>query len=211
MARRIRRDLSNKTIRKLVDKKFKESRKPTEHPPATTFSFRIAFKRIIYLVIFASLIFLVYRVASTPAFLNLFKDQKPTISRRSNGQERSTPAASAKQPEKSPEPQPVLKPVKQKMQVEVLNGCGTAGIAAVATDFLRKSDVDVIYSGNFNRFDINQSMVLDRLGDKDNAEEIADILGIETEQVKTEINPNRQLDVTVILGKDYPNLKPFKK
>jgi len=97
------------------------------------------------------------------------------------------------------------------MQVEVLNGCGTAGIAAVATDFLRASDVDVIYSGNFNRFDVEQSMILDRVGDKDNAEKIAGILGIDDEQVKTEINPNRQLDVSVVLGKDYLNLKPYKK
>jgi hypothetical protein len=211
LARRVRRDLSNKTIRKIIGKKLKESRKPTEHPPASTYSFRTAFKRIIYVVILASLGFLVYRVASTPAFLNLFKDQKPTISRRSVEPDRSTPATSSKQKEKPAEPQPILKPVKQKMQVEVLNGCGTAGIAAVVTDFLRESDVDVIYSGNFNRFDIDQSMVLDRVGDKDNAEKIAGILGIEDEQVKTEINPNRQLDVTVILGKDYQNLKPFIK
>jgi len=210
LARRIRRDLSNKTVRKIIDKKLKESRKPSEHTPATSFSFRSAFKRIIYIAIFASLGFLVFRVASTPAFLNLFKDQKPTISRRSNGSERSTPASSRQQ-EKPPEPQPILKPVKQKMQVEVLNGCGTAGIAAVATDFLRSSNVDVIYSGNFNRFDVEQSMILDRVGDKDNAEKIAGILGIDDEQVKTEINPNRQLDVSVVLGKDYLNLKPFKK
>jgi hypothetical protein len=210
LARRIRRDLSNKTVRKIIDKKLKESRKPNEHTPATSFSFRSAFKRIIYIVIFASFGFLVYRVASTPAFLNLFKDQKPTISRRNNGPERSSPAAARPQ-EKPPEPQPILKPVKQKMQVEVLNGCGTAGIAAVATDFLRASDVDVIYSGNFNRFDVELSMILDRVGDKDNAEKIAGILGIDDEQVKTEINPNRQLDVSVVLGKDYLNLKPFKK
>jgi hypothetical protein len=211
LARRVRRDLSNKKIRKIVRQNLKKSHKPAEHRPPSSFSFRTTIKRISYLVIFASLIFLLYRVVTIPAFLSLFSKEEPAFPKQNQVQGRSVPASSSKNDEKPPELQSVLKPVEQKMQVEVLNGCGTTGIAAVATDFLRKSEVDVIYSGNFNHFNISQSIVLDRVGNKNNAEKIAGILGIEAELVKTEINPNRQLDVTVILGKDYSNLKPFKK
>jgi hypothetical protein len=211
LARRVRRDLSNKKIRKIVRQNLKKSHKPTVQQPPSSFSLRTTLKRISYLIIFAGLIFLLYWVVTTPAFLNLFSSEEPAFPEQNQAQGRSVPASSSKNDEKPPEPQPILKPVKQKMQVEVLNGCGKTGIAAVTTDFLRKSEIDVIYSGNFKHFNINQSMVLDRVGNKDNAEKIAGILGIEADLIKTEINPNRQLDVTVILGKDYSTLKPFKK
>ena len=211
MARRVRRDLSNKQIRKIVHQNLKKSHKPAERRPPSSFSLRSTIKRISFLIIFAGLVFLLYRVVTTPAFLGLFSGEEPAFPKQNKVQGRSIPASPSKNEEKPPEPQPDLKPVKQKMQVEVLNGCGKAGIAATATDFLRNSEVDVIYSGNFDRFDVSQSMVIDRVGNKNNAEKIASILGIEDELVKTEINQSRQLDVTVILGKDYPTLKPFKE
>lgn len=211
MARRVRRDLSNKKIRKIVDQKLTESRKPTPPQKASSFSFNRLFKRAFYLLILASIGFLVYFVFTSPTLLNLFSEQNSTIPRRHNLQERSKTISSAVTAEKQPDPQPTIQPVKQKMQVEVLNGCGIKGIAATTTDYLRKSEIDVVFSGNYTRYDVTQSMVIDRVGNKSHAEKIAEILGIRNEQIKTELNPSRQLDVTVVLGKDYFELKPFKQ
>jgi len=210
LARRVRRDLSNKKIRKIVEQKLTESRKPTPSQKPSSFSFNRFFKRTFYLLILASIGFLVYIVLTSPALLNLFSDQNPTVPRRPNLQGKSKTISSKTTAEKQPDTQPTIQPVKQKMQVEVLNGCGIRGIAATTTDYLRKSEIDVVFSGNYTRSDVAQSMVLDRVGNKSHAEKIADILGIKYEQIKTEVNLSRQLDVTVVLGKDYFELKPFK-
>ena len=54
-------------------------------------------------------------------------------------------------------------------------------------------------------------MVIDRIGNKDTALKIASLMGISQQQVKTDVDKNKQLDASVILGKDYQNLKPFKE
>ncbi len=42
------------------------------------------------------------------------------------------------------------------VQLEVLNGCGTSGIADKFTDYLRKQNFDVVQIGNYISFDIDK-------------------------------------------------------
>jgi hypothetical protein len=92
------------------------------------------------------------------------------------------------------------------IQLEVLNGCGVTGAADKITDYLRKNHVDVVQTGNYMSFEIDKSLVLDRTGNKANAEKIADILGIDHKNIVQQINEDYFLDVSLVIGKDYNQL-----
>ncbi|MCF8262763.1 MAG: LytR C-terminal domain-containing protein [Melioribacteraceae bacterium] len=96
------------------------------------------------------------------------------------------------------------------IQAEVLNGCGVTGIADRFTDYLRNKGVDIVNTDNYYRFDISKSMVIDRTGRMANAYEVAKVLGISEKNVVQLINEDYFLDVSVVIGKDYHNLKPIK-
>jgi hypothetical protein len=97
------------------------------------------------------------------------------------------------------------------VQVEVLNGCGAAGVAEKFTDYLRKNNFDVVQMGNYISFDINKSMVIDRTGNKANAIKVADALGIDHKNIVQQINNDYILDVSLIIGRDFKELKPDKQ
>lgn len=95
------------------------------------------------------------------------------------------------------------------VQVEVLNGCGVSGVADTITDFLRKNNFDVVQTGNYTSFDMDKSLVIDRTGNKANAEKVAASLGIDKKNIVQQINNDYLLDCSVVIGKDYFQLKPY--
>jgi len=97
------------------------------------------------------------------------------------------------------------------IQVEVLNGCGVAGVADRFTDYLREHHIDVVNVSNYKSFNVTKSLVIDRIGNMANAEKVAEELGINKSNVIQQLNKNYFLDVTLIIGKDYYNLKPIKE
>jgi hypothetical protein len=96
------------------------------------------------------------------------------------------------------------------VQLEVLNGCGTPGIAERFTDYLRSKNFDVVSRGNYRSFDIDNSFVIDRTGNIANAEKVADILGIDRKYIVQQTNNEYFLDVSLVVGRDFNNLKPSK-
>lgn len=94
------------------------------------------------------------------------------------------------------------------IQVEVLNGCGIPGAADNITSFLRKNNFDVVQMGNYISFDIEKSLVIDRVGNTANAIKIADALGIDRKNIIEQINKNYFLDATIVIGNDFNTLKP---
>ncbi len=92
------------------------------------------------------------------------------------------------------------------IQVEVLNGCGAVGVAEKFTDFLRKEKFDVVQMGNYVSFDIDNSLVIDRTGNRANAEKVAAVLGIDNKNIIMQKNEDSFLDVSVVIGKDYKRL-----
>lgn len=105
------------------------------------------------------------------------------------------------------EPVPVPHEVGEpRIRVEVLNGSGRAGLAREATRRLRDHGFDVVFYGNASSFDQETSAVIARLGDLDAASDIAGVLGIDA--VSDEPDATRLLDVTVILGLDWPPPDP---
>ena len=95
------------------------------------------------------------------------------------------------------------------IQVEVLNGSGVSGLTDKGVDFLRKNKFDVVSKGNYESFDVLETMIIDRTGNMANAEAVAKALGVKTKIVQ-QINSNYLLDVTVVIGKDYFNFEAFK-
>lgn len=96
------------------------------------------------------------------------------------------------------------------IQLDVLNGCGTAGAAQRFTDYLRKRNFDVVQLGNYSTFDVERTLVIDRVGDLKTAKKVAHALGIDEKNIIQQISPDYYLDVSVVIGKDYDDLKPSK-
>ena len=96
------------------------------------------------------------------------------------------------------------------VQVEVLNGCGKSGVAEKFTSYLRNRNFDVVQMGNYMSFDIDKTMVIDRSGNKANAEKVAEAIGVNKKNVIQQLNNEYFLDVSIIIGKDFNQLNPLK-
>lgn len=92
------------------------------------------------------------------------------------------------------------------IQLEVLNGCGVAGIATRFTDRLRDYGFDVVESGNFDHFNVEKSFVISRSGQMENAHRVAKAIGISEQNVIRESSPDFYLDVTLVIGADFESL-----
>jgi len=95
------------------------------------------------------------------------------------------------------------------IQMDVLNGCGISGVADRYTDYLRAHNFDVVEIGNYISFDVDETFVIDRIGNKANALKVARAIGIENVKVIQQLNENYFLDVSLVIGKDYNKLKPI--
>jgi len=95
------------------------------------------------------------------------------------------------------------------IQVEVLNGCGVSGVGDTFTDFLRSSKIDVVNTDNYVSFDVDETIVIDRIGNMANARKVAELLGIKPDRAVNQLNSDYFVDVTIIIGKDYFSLTPL--
>jgi len=99
------------------------------------------------------------------------------------------------------------------IKVEVLNGCGAKGIAAKIADFLRTEHIDVIRSENADNFDYERTILIQRSYDFTNLKTVASALDFDVnneDQVITQPSSTADVDITLILGKDYRSVKPIK-
>ncbi len=96
------------------------------------------------------------------------------------------------------------------IQVEVRNGCGVTGLASRMSGHLRSFGFDVVEFGDHTSFDVEKTRVIDRIGNMDAAKQVALALGMPNMNIEQEVRADYFLDVSVIIGRDYENLKPFK-
>jgi hypothetical protein len=94
------------------------------------------------------------------------------------------------------------------IQLDVLNGCGVSNAGTQFTSYLRARGFDVVEIRNYRTFDVDESLVIDRTGDMNNARRVAYALGIGKEHVIQQMNQDYYVDVSVVIGKDYKSLKP---
>ncbi len=93
------------------------------------------------------------------------------------------------------------------IQLEVLNGAGVSGLADRFTSTLRNNGFDVVETGNFENYNMEQTTVISRTLNTDNAKRVAQALGIDESQVLVEASEHFYLDATVVIGSDYRSLK----
>ncbi len=93
-------------------------------------------------------------------------------------------------------------------RVQILNGCGLRGFAKKIVPIFRDRGFDVREAGNATHFRYERTVVLDRIGQLARALALADSLGIEHSQVRTELDSRLvDIDVTLIVGRDYGKLR----
>lgn len=98
--------------------------------------------------------------------------------------------------------------VEKVIQITVKNECGKSDVAMDFTYYLRKRGFDVVETTNGDRFDRKHTAVVNTSGDYENALRVAEALGVKKEYVITHIDPRSYVDVEVLIGQDYQNLKP---
>jgi hypothetical protein len=99
---------------------------------------------------------------------------------------------------------PVL--ISDIIQLEVLNGCGVPGLATRFTSTLRSYGFDVVESGNFDNFDMTETIIISRNGNIANANRVARALGIPEDRILIEKSNDFYLDATLVIGSDYQSL-----
>ncbi len=99
------------------------------------------------------------------------------------------------------------------IKVEVLNGCGEKGIAAKIADFLRTEHIDVVRSENADNFEYGHTTLIQRSDDLYNLKTVAKALNFDiNDENRVIIQPSStsDVDLTLILWKDYRSVKPIK-
>lgn len=99
------------------------------------------------------------------------------------------------------------------IKVEVLNGCGEKGLAAKISDFLRTEHIDVVRSENADNFDYERTILIQRSDNLFNLKTTAKALNFDiNDEARVIIRPRSTADVdlTLILGKDYRSVKPIR-
>ena len=97
------------------------------------------------------------------------------------------------------------------IHVEVLNGCGADGVAGRVGEALRDLGFDVMTLGNAENFNYPETIVIDRVGNREFAQQVAEMLGTENRIQQITPDPFRIEEVTVVVGRDYPHLPILKK
>lgn len=95
------------------------------------------------------------------------------------------------------------------IQIEVMNGCGVDGVAAKFTDYLRQKNFDVVQVGNYMSNSIDETLIIDRIGNRANTEKLANVLGVDKKNIIQQLNKDYFLDATLVIGKDYNKLEPL--
>jgi hypothetical protein len=95
------------------------------------------------------------------------------------------------------------------IQVDVQNGTGENRIGAIFRDYLKKKGYDVVNLDNYKSNDVDKTIIIDRTGDTRKAQRIAEVLGVSGRNIIQQINRDLYLDATIVIGKDYTELKPY--
>lgn len=96
------------------------------------------------------------------------------------------------------------------IQLDVQNGTTENGVASEFTEYLRANNIDVVEMGNYKTQDIEKTIIIDRSGDLNKAKKVAFTLGVNQRNIIQQLNNSLFLDITVVIGKDFNDLKPYQ-
>ncbi|MCY3615234.1 MAG: LytR C-terminal domain-containing protein [Bacteroidetes bacterium] len=96
-------------------------------------------------------------------------------------------------------------------QVEVRNGVGVNGVAERMRGYLRSKGYDVVGVGNHRSFDVEKTIIVDRIDNLAIAQQVAASLGLPQDRISKDVRDEFHLDVSIIIGKDYGMIPPFSE
>jgi LCP family protein required for cell wall assembly len=103
---------------------------------------------------------------------------------------------------------PVDDPVEaadlEDAKVSVLNGAGVEGLATSTGGFLRDKGLNVVEIANADRLDYAKTIVIDYTGNPYTTRYLSDLMNLSDSQILSQPSPDNEIDVTVILGADWP-------
>ena len=96
------------------------------------------------------------------------------------------------------------------IQVQVLNGSGVKDLGRQMREHLIGLGFDVVETDNYSHFNVEKTVILDRVGNLDAAEQVALAIGLLPEDVTPEVVKEYYLDATVLIGHNYQQVLPWK-
>jgi len=106
-------------------------------------------------------------------------------------------------------PEVVYPDASNIFQIEIRNGVGVQGAAEQMRTYLRSKGYDVVEVGNHSSFDVEETIIVDRIGNLSISNEVAASLGLSTDRVQQDIRSEFHLDASIVIGKDYGMIPPF--
>lgn len=94
----------------------------------------------------------------------------------------------------------------KKIQLNVLNASGEPGIASKTRNHLRQLGFDVVEIGNYEMM-MDSTIIIDRLGDRISSYKLSKAIGLDEGKIETVIDSSLYLRATLVLGKDFSNLR----
>lgn len=96
------------------------------------------------------------------------------------------------------------------VQINIVNATGIQGLAKKAMNYFRDRGFDVVEISTSDSLE-RYSYVIDHLSDTISARNVAYALGLSDSAVRHDYDSNLYLRASVVLGKNYQSLKPFKQ
>jgi polyisoprenyl-teichoic acid--peptidoglycan teichoic acid transferase len=94
-----------------------------------------------------------------------------------------------------------------ELKLEVLNGYGLKGEAQRTARFLKKHGFSVAKYSNAGSFTYEETLIVDWKGNLDKIVSLANFLEIDPSNIIVYDRPEKPLDVTIVIGKNWPALK----
>ncbi|ERP31069.1 LytR C-terminal domain-containing protein [Chitinivibrio alkaliphilus] len=95
--------------------------------------------------------------------------------------------------------------IPRRGSVEILNGCGTSGVAGAVAELLRREGFRTT-EGNARSWNYSQTIVVQRKAGTDTAEELANLLGTPPPIFIRPGQGDARHDATLIVGHDYERI-----
>lgn len=97
------------------------------------------------------------------------------------------------------------------VSVEILNGCGVSGVAALFKDIVHEKTFDVLNTENAAHFRYENTIIIARTENTDAAYKLAKELGIDRDRVSIEKDVSLAVDITMIIGRDYKSIPAYQE
>ncbi|RKY53857.1 MAG: hypothetical protein DRP93_05925 [Candidatus Neomarinimicrobiota bacterium] len=95
--------------------------------------------------------------------------------------------------------------------VRILNGNGVSGVAYKLREYLLNQGFDVSETTNADHFNYEKTIVYLHTSNYSISNKVSEKLGIDNNPVLDDRAPDYPCDVTIVMGKDYKQLPPFRK